>query len=95
MTGVLEGIAVWIVRIAVWAIAFLFGQWLAVQIHWAPFAGGQFAVWRLIVMVAAFIAIMILLDKLWRRSSPARKWTAREYLDAAIIGFFVGAAIVR
>lgn len=95
MTAVLEGIAVWVLRIVVWAIAFLFGQWLAIQIHWAPVVGPQFTFWRLLVMVVAFIAVMVLLDKLWRRSSPSQKWTAREYVDAAIIGFFVGAAIVR
>lgn len=95
MTAVLEGIFVWVLRIVVWGIAFLFGQWLAIQIHWGPAIGPQFAFWRLLVMVAAFVAIMLLLDRLWRRSSPSKKWTAREYLDAAIIGFFVGAAIVR
>lgn len=95
MSGVIEGIGIWIVRIVVWAVAFLFGQWLAVQIHWSPVVGGQFSPWRLIVMIAAFVAIMLLLDRLWRPSSPAKKWTAREYVDAAIIGFFVGAAIVR
>jgi hypothetical protein len=95
MSAVLEGIGVWILRIVVWLIAFLIGQWLAAQIHWAPVIGAQFAVWRLLVMVAAFIAIMVLLDKLWRPSAPSKKWTAREYVDAAIVGFFVGAAFVR
>jgi hypothetical protein len=95
MSGVIEGIAVWVLRFAVWLLAFLFGQWLAAEVHWPPVIGAQFSLWRLLIMLAAFIALMVLLDKVWRPSSYSAKWTAREYVDAAVVGFFVGVAVVR
>jgi hypothetical protein len=89
-----ERALIWILRIAVWIVAFLLGQWLAAQIHWAPVISPQFWLWKLLAMVVVFVVIMLALDRIWKRET-ASKWTVREYVDAAIIGFFIGAVVAR
>ncbi len=81
-------------QVASWVLGFLVGQWLVAQTHWDRVFGSIFVVWRVLALIGVYILLMLVIDKTWRSPSAEETRTlAREFVDAAIVGFFVGLAV--
>lgn len=81
-------------QVASWVLGFLVGQWLVAQTHLDRVLGSILVVWRVVVLVAIYILLMLLIDKIWRSpSAEGTRTLAREFVDAAIVGLFVGFAV--
>ncbi len=81
-------------QVVSWLLGFLVGQWLAAQTHWDRELGSVSVVVRVLLLVIIYILLMLLIDKIWRSPGAEESRTiTREFVDAAIVGFFVGFAV--
>lgn len=80
----------WIVA---WILGFFVGQWILLQAGWSHAIGSVFVVWRILALIAAYIVLMFLIDRVWKQPSATEtRSVAREFVDALILGVFLGLA---
>lgn len=83
----------WIVA---WIVGFFIGQWILLQTGWGYAVGSVFVVWRILAVIAAFVVLMLLIDKVWKRPDAGEtRSLAREFIDALIVGVFSSLAAAR
>lgn len=80
--------------IVAWILGFFLGQWILLVTGLAHAVGSIAMGWRVLALLAAYIVLMYIVDRLWRASSERRS-VAREFVDALILGAFLGLAFAR
>ncbi len=81
----------WIVA---WIVGFFLGQWIVLQTGWGHAIGSVFVVWRILTIIVVYVVLMLLIDAIWKRPNATEpRSLAREFVDALIVGVFVGLAV--
>lgn len=82
-----------IVRVIIVLAALFFGEWIAAAAGWGAFLGTGNLFWRLLGAILAAMAVIFIIDRLWKnRPAPNSRFFVSEIVDAFILGFFFGVA---
>jgi hypothetical protein len=94
MTEIMRRLRIaWLVS---WVAGFFVGQWAILQGGWAGAFVNVFLGWRILFAILAYVALMFLIDAIWRSPSASHgRPLVREFVDAAILGAFVGLTIAK